>query len=185
MKLTKAQLWVVGVAVAFTGLVAIALAIDIPGVSKFVRPVERGIGTECAQGNAEACKQLCEAIDQVATGFKCTVERGMPPAGAGAGKGPAPPHVDLQPHHGNGSSPGGEVVPSNPGTNPGGQPSPPSGGPPSPGPGPSPQPVPPPHPNPPPPEPAPEPGVVGRTVQGVKDTTCNLTRRLGHPVCPK
>jgi len=91
------------VALVITGLIAIAGQIDIPGVSKIVRPVERGTGSKCADGNVEACKDLAEDLCH-STMVRCEVvvegggakqsggNPGQKPGGGGPPPNPPPPN---------------------------------------------------------------------------------------------
>lgn len=102
------------------GAIALANNIDVPGVSKVVRPAEAGVGTRCAMGDEPACAKLCEALSDVST-IRCVdqlaqvfprvhdgeriAEGGIPQSGAPpgqqlGGEAPAaspPPQTDSPP----------------------------------------------------------------------------------------
>lgn len=57
--------------IAGAALIVAIQRIDLPsGVEKIVRPPENGVGTRCAKGDLDACRQLCSHLSDVST-LKC------------------------------------------------------------------------------------------------------------------
>jgi len=57
--------------IAGAALIVAIQRIDLPsGVEKIVRPPENGVGTRCARGDLNACRQLCSNLSDVST-LKC------------------------------------------------------------------------------------------------------------------
>lgn len=182
----KARVVIVVVAMIVLAVVFVASNVDIPGVNRIIRPTEIGIGTQCARGDVDACRDLCDALADVSR-LRCNVATFAAPTGTEGGGGPRA-RLEIRPGQGSSrgaSAPSTSSVPSPslPPTS-GGGPSPSPSPAPSPAPAPSPDPDPAPAPD--PPSPPPRRGPVGRTIDRVQDAVCPhvppMVRR--EPVCP-
>jgi len=126
------------------GLITIQVfsMLDVGGVSEVVRPPERGTGTRCAEGDEEACQDLCVALSDVST-LRCVqqlsrvfpaVEGGggssgtSPPSSGGGGPSAAPPGPPAEPPSASQKPPAPKPSP-NPDRPGPGPPGPPGGGP--------------------------------------------------------
>jgi hypothetical protein len=83
-------------AVSIAVLIAVASGVEVPGVSKIIRPAEPGIGTECAEGDLAACRDLCPDLAKVSN-LRCGEQKharnvGSNPISGGGDLGTGNPH---------------------------------------------------------------------------------------------